>query len=54
MIIFNDIEDLLYQLNSLSLEKYKSMLSAVKDNFDLAKKYLIAEDWIFENTNVFK
>lgn len=54
IIIFNNIEDLLHKLNSLSLEKYKSMLSAVKDNFDLVNKYLIAEDWIFKNTNIFK
>ena len=54
IIIVNDVNDLLSQLKLLSLEKYKSMLPAVKENFELAKKFLIAEDWIYENTNVFK
>jgi hypothetical protein len=54
MIVFNDVNDLISKLKSLSLEKYKSMLPAVKENFELAKKFLIAEDWIYENTNVFK
>lgn len=54
MLIFNDLNDLLPQLKSLSLDKYLSMLDAVKENYEKAKKsFLIAEDWIFENTDIF-
>lgn len=54
MIIFNDTNDLLYQISSLTLEKYQSMLPAIQDNFERAKKYLIAEDWLYNNTKIFK
>jgi hypothetical protein len=54
MIIFNDIEDLLLKLNSLSLEQYNNMLPAIKENFEKAKQFLIAEDWIYNNTKIFK
>lgn len=54
MIIFNDIEDLLNKINTLSLDKYHSMLPAINDNFERAKKYLTSEDWLFRNSNIFK
>lgn len=54
MIIFNNTDDLLTHLKSLSLDKYNSMLEAVKENYEKAKQYLIAEDWIYENSNLFK
>ena len=53
IIIFNDIDDLLNQINELSLEKYQSMLPAINDNFERAKKYLTSEDWLYSNTNIF-
>lgn len=46
MIILHDINDLDNILNTLTIEKYNSILSAVKDNFEIAKKYLIVEDWL--------
>ena len=54
MIIFNNIDELIYNLESLSFQKYESMLPAIKDNFERAKKYLIAEDWLYNNTKIFK
>ena len=54
MIIFNDIDDLLNKINTLSLDKYKSMLPAINDNFERAKKYLTSEDWLYCNTNIFE
>lgn len=54
MVIFNDIEDLLFKINSLSLEKYNNMLPAIKENFEKAREFLIAEDWIYKNTKIFK
>lgn len=54
MIIFDTIEDLQSQINSLDLNKYNSMLPAIKENFETAKnRYLLAEDWIYENTDIF-
>ncbi len=54
MIIVKDSETLLTELKELSLEKYNSKLQAIHENFEKAKKYLIAEDWIYNNTNTFK
>lgn len=53
MIIFNDIDDLLNKISSLSLDKYKYMLPAINDNFERSKKYLNSEDWLYCNTNIF-
>lgn len=53
VIVFDDFDTLLTQLESLSLEKYISMLPAIRENFELAKEYLIAEDWIYKNTKIF-
>ena len=49
MIIFNSIEELNDILNNLSIEKYNSMLVAMEHNREKAQKYLIPEDWIYEN-----
>lgn len=48
MIIFDTIDDLYNILNNLSLDKYNTMLLAIEENFEKAKKYLIAEDYIYE------
>ncbi len=53
MIIFDNTEDLLTKINSLSLEKYQSMLPSIKNNFELAKNYLTSEDWLFYNSDIF-
>ncbi len=54
MIIFDDMDTLLIELKTLSLDRYLTMLDAVKENHEKAKQYLIAEDWIYNNTNIFK
>jgi hypothetical protein len=54
MIIFEDIKDLLCKINLLSFDKYNKMLPAIKENFIKTKEFLIAEDWIYKNTNIFK
>jgi hypothetical protein len=54
MLIFDDLNTLLNHVNTLSLEKYQSMLLAIKENYEIAKNFLIAEDWLYENTNIFK
>lgn len=48
MIIFNDINEMDDILKSLNEDLYKSMLPYVKENFELAKKYILAEDYVFD------
>ena len=54
MLIFDDLKTLLNHVNNISLEKYNAMLPAIKENYEIAKKFLIVEDWLYENTNIFK
>jgi hypothetical protein len=54
MIIVDNLEDIDRALNQISIEKYNSMLPAITDNFNRAKEFLIAEDWIYNNTQIFK
>ena len=49
MIIFNNIEELSNILNNLSIEKYNDMKDAIQENFEKAKEYIIAEDYIYKN-----
>jgi hypothetical protein len=54
MIIFNNVDELLSKLNLITIEQYNSMIPSIKENFERAKKFLIAEDWIYENTTILK
>jgi hypothetical protein len=54
MIIFDDLNSLLYELEGLSLDRYNDMLPSINKNFEIAKEYLIAEDWLYNNTEIFK
>ena len=54
MIIFDGVNDLLSKLESLSFDKYELMKESAYENMILAQKYLLAEDWLYENTNIFK
>jgi hypothetical protein len=49
MIIFDNINELSDILNNLSFEKYNSMKNAIEENFEKAKEYLIAEDYMYKN-----
>jgi hypothetical protein len=49
LLIFNTFEELESILNSLTLELYNSKLSYVKQNFEIANKYLTVEDWLIYN-----
>ena len=49
MIIFDNVEDLDKILKDLSFEKYNSMKDAIQENFEKAKEFLIAEDYIYKN-----
>ena len=47
--IFQDPNELKEILESLSPEKYESMLDGVKENFERVKKYIRPDDLLFEN-----
>lgn len=49
MILFDNIDELTKILDELSFEKYEKMKDAIEDNFEKAKEYLIAEDFIYKN-----
>lgn len=46
---FDTFEKFQEIMDNISYEKYKSMELAIKENFELASKYLAIEDWIIEN-----
>ena len=49
MIIFNDLLELKTKLKQCTVEFYQENISAIKENFELAKQYTLAEDWIYNN-----
>jgi len=49
MIIFDNVTELSEIVENLSLKKYESMKDAIIENFEKAKEYLIAEDYIYKN-----
>lgn len=48
-IIFNDLTELKEKLKYCTAEYYESKKEAIKDNFERSKKFILAEDWIYEN-----
>jgi hypothetical protein len=49
MILFDNINELSNILDWISFDQYIKIKDAVEENFEKAKKYLIAEDFIYEN-----
>lgn len=47
--IFNNIEDLEKILLNLNYETYCNMIPYIKENFEIASKFVTVEDFIFEN-----
>jgi len=48
-IIFNDLQELKDKLKLCTPSYYESKFSIIQENFNLAKKYLLAENWIHEH-----
>lgn len=48
-IIFDTLEELKEKLKLCTPEYYESKLPAIRDNFERAHKYVLAEDWLYEN-----
>ena len=49
MILFNEIGELNKILKEISFEQYVKMKDAIEENFEKAKEFLIAEDYIYKN-----
>lgn len=49
MVIFSDLSELKEKLKQCTSEFYKKNTVAIRENFNLAKKYTLAEDWIYSN-----
>jgi type IV secretory pathway VirB4 component len=49
MIIFNDLSELKEKLKQCTSEFYKKNTVAIRENFQLAKEYTLAENWIYNN-----
>ena len=54
ILTFDTIEDLDNLLNTITPELYYSKMDSIINNFELSKKYVLSEDWIYENTKIFK
>ena len=54
VITFDSLEELEDVLNKITPELYNSKIESIKSNFELAKKYILSEDWIYENTKILK
>ena len=48
IIHFKEIDELLEVISGLSVEKYSFMIKAAKENFELAKEFETAENWILK------
>ena len=49
MLIFNEVDEMNQILNSLSGDLYKDMMPYAKENFEIAKQYILSEDWMYKN-----
>jgi hypothetical protein len=49
IIMFDNLLDLKQKLKLCTPDYYERKMPAIKENFELAKKYLLAEDWIYNN-----
>jgi hypothetical protein len=49
MLIFDTIEELKMIINSINEEFYYSKIESIKNNYEEAKKYLLADDVIYQN-----
>ncbi len=52
IVLFTDPDQILDTYNSLTESLYEDRLEAVKENFELAKKYINPEDTIYRHLNV--
>ena len=52
IIIFDNLQNIDDTLQTLNKNTYNSKKESIKYNFEEAKKYLISEDWIYNNTNI--
>lgn len=49
IICFNNLEELYNIINNANENLYSSKIQSIKNNFELAKKYCVIDDWLYEN-----
>lgn len=52
-IIFDSEKDLPNIKAELNPENYQKKLPYIQENFEKALEYILIEDWIYKNTNIF-
>jgi len=52
-IFLESEEDLPHIIPQITAETYEKKLRAVEENFQKALEYILIEDWIFQNTDIF-
>lgn len=53
IISFNNEEDLFEIVKNLNDSDYQNRIKHVQKNYELSNEYLLIENWIYENTNIF-
>lgn len=53
-ITFDSVEDLPKIFSELNSKDYESKIPYIKENFEKALEFILSEDWIYQNTNIFK
>jgi hypothetical protein len=54
ILSFNTIEELEDIISKISSEMYISKIKSVKANYKKSKDFILAEEWIYKNTKIFK
>jgi len=49
MLLWDNVAELYRIIDNIDNKLYNTMLAAIRENFYLAQKYAIPEDWLFEN-----
>jgi hypothetical protein len=52
-IFLDSVDDLPKIKSQITEESYRDRKEAIEENYQKAKNYILAEDWIFQNTNIF-
>jgi hypothetical protein len=52
LIVFNTLDELENILDNISPELYFEKINVIHKNFEIAKKYTLSENWIYENTDI--
>lgn len=54
ILSFDTIEELEEIVSKISPEMYNSKIKSIETNYEKSKDFLLAEEWIYKNTKIFK